>query len=370
MHIFDPKIPNNTMPKLPLALDFTDTKLLIQLNKTNIALGRLNTEAQAIPNKRILIEFASIKESVSSNAIENIHTTIEEAFVAELAHDRNTLTQANKETLHYKDAIIQWSKTIRENGVLFVKDIVDLNVLLLGNEQWILSSPNKHIMKWEEIIYTPPLWMDVIMDFLSNFEQYFNTFSLENEIDPLLKLPMLHYQFEAIHPFWDGNGRIGRILAVLFLYLHHKLDSPILFLSESIIRNKDQYYRFLYAIDRGEEWSLHAFTLRFLSLVETQSIITSIIIKDIQILMFEIKQKLKNKNHPKLNKIYSQELLNYLFTRPYYDVVWLGKALDIHQNTATTYLKNIEKEWIIVSFKIGRNKLYVQPKFLNILKQS
>lgn len=107
MHKFLPQIPNNTMPKLPLPLDFSDINLLVQLNKTNIALGRLNTEAQAIPNKKILIEFSSIKESVSSNAIENIHTTIEEAFVAELTQDRNTLTQANKETLHYKDAIIQ-----------------------------------------------------------------------------------------------------------------------------------------------------------------------------------------------------------------------------------------------------------------------
>lgn len=107
MHQFDPLIPNNTMPRLPLDLNLTDVNLLIQLNNTNIALGRLNTEAQAIPNKKILIEFASIKESVSSSAIENIHTTIEEAFVAELAQDRNSLTQANKETLHYKDAIIQ-----------------------------------------------------------------------------------------------------------------------------------------------------------------------------------------------------------------------------------------------------------------------
>ena len=173
------------MPRLPLDLNLTDVNLLIQLNNTNIALGRLNTEAQAIPNKKILIEFASIKESVSSSAIENIHTTIEEAFVAELAQDRNSLTQANKETLHYKDAIIQWAELILQNQVLFVKDIINLNILLLWNDQWILSSPNKHIMKWDKIIYTPPLWMDVIMDFLSNFEENYNTFSPEKEIDPL-----------------------------------------------------------------------------------------------------------------------------------------------------------------------------------------
>lgn len=357
------------MPRLPLDLNLTDVDLLIQLNNTNIALGRLNTEAQAIPNKKILIEFASIKESVSSSAIENIHTTIEEAFVAELAQDRNSLTQANKETLHYKDAIIQWAELILQNQVLFVKDIINLNILLLWNDQWILSSPNKHIMKWDEIIYTPPLWMGVIMDFLSNFEENYNTFFPEKEIDPLLKLPILHYQFEAIHPFWDGNGRIGRILSVLFLYLHHKLDSPILFLSESIIKNKDKYYEFLYNIDRWIEGSLHEFSLWFLRLIEIQALKTSKVISDIKFLMFEVKLKFKSKNS-KLNKIYSQELLNYLFTRPYYDIEWLSKILWVHHNTASSYLKNIENSGILIGIKLGRNKIYVQPKFLNILKQS
>ena len=170
---------------------------------------------------------------------------------------------------------------------------------------------------------------------MKNFEQTYNGFNEKKEIDPLLKLPMLHYQFEAIHPFGDGNGRIGRILAVLYLVLHDKLTLPILFLSESILVERQQYYTFLSAIDKRDKKALYNFSLRFLSLIEQQAYKTGIMILRIEQLMKETKKILKN--NTKLAKIYTHELVDYLFTRPYYDIDGLITMLHIHRNTASNY---------------------------------
>jgi Fic family protein len=228
--------------------------------------------------------------------------------------------------------------------------MIKLNTLLLENKQGILSSPHKHIVGSQGVVYTPPQGEEVIKDFLKNFEQVYNGFNEKKEIDPLLKLPMLHYQFEAIHPFGDGNGRIGRILAVLFLVLHDKLTLPILFLSESILLARQQYYTFLSAIDRGEKNALFDFTLRFLSLIEQQAYKTGIMILRIEQLMKETKKKLKT--NAKLTKIYSHELVDYLFTRPYYDMEGLISMLHIHRNTATSYFSALAEVNLINSVKI------------------
>jgi len=177
---------------------------------------------------------------------------------------------------------------------------------------------------------------------------------------------MLHYQFEAIHPFSDGNGRIGRILAVLYLVLHDKLTLPILFLSESILLEKQQYYTFLSAIDRREKRALYDFTLRFLLLVEQQAYKTGIMILRIEQLMKGTKKALKTNS--KLAKIYSHELVDYLFTRPYYDINGLTAMLRIHRNTASSYFAALEEADLIKSIKIGREKYYYNPAFLAILK--
>jgi Fic family protein len=177
---------------------------------------------------------------------------------------------------------------------------------------------------------------------------------------------MLHYQFEAIHLFGDGNGRIGRILAVFYLVLHDKLILPILFLSESILLEKQQYYKFLSAIDSGEKEALYQFTFRFLSLIEQQAYKTGIMILRIEQLMKETTKRLKG--HSKLAKIYSHELVDYLFSGPYYNVEGLTIMLDIHRNTASSYFTTLEQENLIKKVKIGREKYYYNPAFLAILK--
>jgi Fic family protein len=228
--------------------------------------------------------------------------------------------------------------------------MIKLNTLLLGNAQGIYSSPHKYIVGPEGIAYTPPQGEEVIKDFLKNFEQVYNGFNEKKEIDPLLKLPMLYYQFEAIHPFGDGNGRIGRILTVLYLVLHNKLNLPILFLSESILLAKQQYYTFLAAIDKGEKNALYDFTLRFLSLIEQQAYKTENMILKIEQLMKETKKILKT--NVKLAKIYSHELIDYLFTKPYYDMEGLISMLHIHRNTAASYFSALKEVNLIKSVKI------------------
>lgn len=365
-NLYDPKRPNNDMKRLPLELNFKDPELLVQLNKTNIEIARLDEVAKRIPNQKILIEFASIREGVHSNEIENIHTTIEEAFIAELIENQSLIKKEDKETIRYKEAILYGFDKIKNNSIITVNDMVKLNTILLQNDQGIVSSPTKHIAWANGIIYTPPQGIELIHDLLANLEYYYNTFDEKIEIDPLLKLPMLHYQFEAIHPFGDGNGRVGRMLAVLFLVLHKKLELPILFLSEHIIYFKNDYYDLLQAIDENKEGALHKFTFWFLVLVETQALKTMTTILKIENLMLSTKKIIKS--HPKLSKIYSHELINYLFTRPFYSVEGLQLTLDIHRHTASTYFRMLEEEGIVKSYKSGRHKYYVNPEFLYELK--
>jgi Fic family protein len=320
MSKFDPNKPNNNMPKLPFEVNFKDSDLLIQLNKTNIELVRLNEMAKRMPNQEILLDFVSIKEWVNSNEIENINTTIKDAFIAELEKDEEKIKKADKETIHYKDAVNYWYSKIEKIGFLSTNDYEKINNILLKNTTWIISSPNKKITKWNKILYTPPQWINLIRNLLKNFEDYYNIFNEKTEIDSLLKLPILHYQFEAIHPFSDWNGRTWRIIAVLYLVLHKKLDLPILFLSDYIFKYKDEYYNNLKNIDNQEKWAIKNFIHWMLAWIEIQAMETRIIIYKIFNLSLQTIKQIKE--NQELNKMYSKELIDFLFIRPFYNIEW------------------------------------------------
>ncbi len=365
MHKFDPLKPNNSMPKLPLELDLRNPDLLIQLSKTNIALAKLTANSKLIPNQNILMDFFSIKEWVSSWEIENISTTIETAFLAEIESNKK-IDQNTKETLYYKEAIIFGNTQLKKNKCLNANDIIKLNNILLQNNQWILSSPDKVIKKWNKTIYTPPQWESIIRDFLDNFVDHYNIFDEYNEIDILLKLPMLHYQFEAIHPFWDWNWRVWRILAVLCLVLHDKLDLPILFLSNSILPYKINYHEYLNNIDNWVEWALFDFTLWFMIQIETQAYTDAITILHICNLIEDTKKIIKG--NKTLSKRYSHEMIDYLFTRPYYKVSDLVSILEVHENTANSYFKELVNNNIVKAITIWREKYFFNTDFFHILK--
>lgn len=371
--MFDPEKPNNALKQLPLDFDFNDIDLLKQLNKTNIQIAKLNWIAKDIPNQNILLEFISIWEWVESNKIENINTTTTEVFKSELIEDKTKIKYENKEAINYKEAIKYWANAIKDRGWLSFNDILKLNEIIIESSAWIISNPNKTVKKdlgnWKfEILYTPPVWLELIRELLYNLEEYYNSFDEDIEIDPLLKLPIIHYQFEAIHPFGDWNGRVGRIMIVLFLSLYWKLDVPILYLSDFINKDKENYYKYLNNIDKSKPWALKSFMLWLLSWIELQSMVTQNTILNIVILRLETKAKIKKDDE--LNNIYSKELLDLLFIRPFYTYNDMSKYLNKHRNTSSTYLKLLESKWILKSFFVWRKKIFVFNEFLDLLDSS
>lgn len=370
--MFDPKKPNNSLRKFPKEeFNFNDIDLLKQLNKTNIAITELNWVAKSIPNQKILLEFISIKEWIKSNEIEAIHTTVWDAFMAELIEDKTKISIENKETINYKDAIYFWYNKILKNWWIWFNDILEINKIITENNSWVISSPNKKIEKKDssgkiEVVYTPPIWIDLIKELLYNFENYYNSFDEDIEIDPLLKLPIIHYQLEAIHPFWDWNWRTWRILMVLYFVLYKKLDLPIIFLSDFINKYKSDYYQYLRNIDKWDKNAIKDFTIWLLMWIQIQAIETQITI--FKIIELKNSLKLKFKNDTELNKIYSRELLDFIFIRPFYSISKTEEKLWIHRNTASTYLNLLETKWILISKKYWKSKIFYYWDFFELLK--
>lgn len=356
----------NKIKNLPWNFNFEDLDLMKQVNKTNIALGKLNWVSLQLPNSRVLIEFISIKEWVKSNAIENINTTVADAFTSEVV-GKELASFENKETLNYKEAIITAFWNLNKKWWVGYNDILEINKIITWNDAGIYSSPDKHIKKWDKIIYTPPVWKDLIESLLKNYEKYFNIFLEESEIDPLMKLPLLHYQFEAIHPFGDWNWRTGRILIILYLVLHKKLSLPILFLSDFINSNKDEYYKYLNLLDVEEENQLKEFSLWLLKWIEVYSIQTMDVVQSI--LEMQIKYKNIFKSDKELSKIYSKDLIDYLFVRPIYSIDTLLDSIPqiTTRQTASKYLNLIRDKELIENFNLWKYKFFYNKWFLELI---
>lgn len=357
---------NPDFKKLPWDFNFNDLDLIKQVNKTNIALWKLDAAAMKLPNSKVLIEFISIKEWVKSNAIENINTTVADAFISEVIW-KELASVANKETLNYKEAIITGFEKLSEQWGVGYNDILTINSIITGNTRGVYSSPNKHIKKWDTILYTPPIGKDFIEELLRNYELYFNAYDDAREFDALLKLPLLHYQFEAIHPFGDWNGRTGRILIILYLVLHKKLTLPILFLSDFINVNKEDYYKYLHLLDIHKCDALKDFTLWLLKWIEEYSWRTQITVE--QILKMQVAYKKLFKEDPELKKIYSKDLIDYLFIRPIYSIETLLSSLPQIQTrqTASKYLQLIKNRGLINDYRHKNNKFFFNDNFLKLL---
>ena len=211
-----------------------------------------------------------------------------------------------------------------------------------------------------EVVFEPPQDNDTIQRLLTNLEAYINE---PNELDPLVNMAIIHYQFETIHPFYDANGRTGRIINILYLILKELLDIPILYLSSYIIQNKADYYRLLQEVRTKENWE--EWILYMLDGVEQTALETVELINGIHRLMGEIKEVIKEK----LPKIYSKDLVEILFMHPYTKIEFLMSGMDIHRDTASKYLRELESIDILESIKIGRSKFFVNKQLFNILKK-
>ena len=346
---------------LPPIYDVENVKILKALNAASRALGELRGEIKKIPNSQILIDTISLQEAKDSNEVENIVTTDDELYQSSVEFDN--VSQAAKEAQNYAKALKLGFSIIKEKGILTINDIKKIQEIVSPNHPirkipgTVLKNP-----KTQEIVFTPPQNHLEIVNLLSNLEIYINDVSF-HDIDGLIKMPIVHYQFESIHAFYDGNGRTGRILNMLFLVHQKLLDIPVLYLSSYIIKNKADYYRLLQEVRTENKWE--EWILWMLKGVELTAKDTIVVVNNIKNLMDDYKIKIRN-NH----KFYSHDLINTIFKHPYTKYEFLERELKIHRHTARTYLNALadDENKFLTKIKIGKSNYFVNEKLLQVLK--
>lgn len=361
--MIDPTKPFNDLPMLPPNAIFDDVMVLKKVNRANKVLAQLNGLLRTLDKPDMILQPLKVKEAVESSGIENINTTISEALQAELFPSEK-LTTEQKEVKDYKKALLLGFEKVETKGHLTTNDFIEIQKELGIKHAGIRNLPGTKIgnSATRETFYTPPDGEQVIRDLLSNYEQYYN--NSEHDPDYLIKLAILHYQFEAIHPFFDGNGRTGRILMVLYLVLQKDLTSPTLFISQYINKNRSEYYRLLREVTFKENWK--EWILFILDAVETQAQITnSTIIK-----ILELKADFKKNVLPSLTFTYTHELLTYLFSNAFYTQTQLIKNTPIKSNkTAGEYLNALENKGILKTQESKtKEKVYYFDKLLKLLE--
>lgn len=354
------------IPTLPLPYDLETKEILKQLNQATRRLAELKGVAQTIPNEQILISTLTLQEAKDSSEVENIVTTQDDLYQSAAASiSELAANAATKEVLNYREALEQGFRLVIKKGVLSSSIIKEIQKLLEHNSAGFRSVPGTALKRSDgEIVYTPPQDKQSILDLMDNLERFINDDSL-SDIDPLIKLAIIHHQFESIHPFYDGNGRTGRIICVLYLVLTGRLDLPILYLSRYITHNKAEYYRLIQAIrdkniDNGAEWE--AWILFILKGIEETAAETTRLVKGISKLMADFKAILR----PKFGKQYRHELLNNLFFHPYTKVEFLEKELNVSRPTATRYLNGLVETGLINKIKIGRIHYYINIPLMEL----
>lgn len=321
-------------------------------------LAELKGVSATIPNQAILINTLALQEAKDSSEIENIVTTHAEVLREGLFPEAATVTAA-KEVRHYVQALRTGYDLVRENGLLTSNHIQTIQARLEENRAGFRKLPGTALKNNRgEVVYTPPQDPQQIVSLMDDLERFINDDSVL-EADPLVKMAILHHRFESIHPFYDGNGRTGRILNVLYLVQQRLLDIPVLYLSRSIVRTKSEYYRLLQAVrDEGawEEWLLYM--LAAVEETAEQSIATVVAIRDAQ---QDYKQRIRAQH-----KFYSQDLINSLFMHPYTRIEYMVRDLDVSRPTATKYLEALTPDFLTKA-RVGRDNYYINRALYGIL---
>lgn len=352
------------LSKLPPERAKVETiEILRSANKAALAIAELKGIAQTIPNQRMLINAVVLQEAKDSSEIENIITSTDELYEA-LTASKSLSKSEIKEVVNYRRAIFIGYKIIQEQGFLRVNDIIKIQQDIIENNAGIRSTPGT-VLKNDRtgtVVYTPPQDKVEIEDLLTNFIKHFN--EKETELSPLISLAILHYQFESIHPFYDGNGRTGRILNILYLILNDLLEIPILYLSSYIIKNKGEYYKRLNAVNKNEEWE--NWILYILEAVEITSRQTISQIKSIRELL-DLTIKEVKENAP---KIYSKELVENIFEQPYTKIEYITNKLGVERKAASRYLRKLKEIGVLESKKVGKEVIYINKELIRLLKNS
>ena len=356
---FDPKHPYNELPGLPPPLELIETtEILKTCIKARVALAELKQAAELIPNAAVLVNALPLLEARASSEIENIVTTTDKLFeFADIAEER--ADAATKEALRYRTALYEGSKMVQRK-MLSTDMAIHICSTIKGFELDIRAESGTTLKSRMsgDVIYTPPVGQNLLHEMLENWADFMHN---EVEIDPLVRMAVQHYQFEAIHPFPDGNGRTGRIMNILFLVQHGLLTSPILYLSRYIIQNKLDYYRLLKAVTHEQDWG--SWILFMLHGVEETCTWTTEKIKSIRELMEHTAEYTKES----LPKIYTWELVELLFKQPYCRIQNLVDAGIAKRQTASVYLKQLSEIGILKEIKSGRENIFVHPKYIELL---
>lgn len=348
------------LEKLPFSIDFETKKVLKALPAAHFALAELKGIAASIPNQQILINTLGLQEAKDSSAIENIITTHDELYKSELYHG-NYNSLAAKEVQNYIAVLKKGFELIVDRALLTNNAILQIQEVLEENKAGFRKLPGTALKNaiTGETIYTPPQNYDEIIDLMVNLEQYINNTEMQ-DVDPLIKMAIIHFQFESIHPFYDGNGRTGRIINILYLILANLQTLPILYLSNYVIRHKTEYYTYLQKVrdeNLWEDWLIFMIT----GVEETAKETTKLIL-EIKDLMQIVKQQLRN-NY----KFYSQELLNNLFKHPYTKIEFVVDDLGVSRLTAANYLNTLAKDGILRKERLGTGNYYVNTVLVELL---
>lgn len=348
------------LPSLPPTHPIETRTVLRKAAQAHRFLAELKGVAATIPNESILINTLSLQEAKDSSAVENIITTHDELFQAELFGGL-AVSPATKEVQRYAAALRKGFALVKERNLLTVNHIVVIQQELEQNEAGLRKLPGTALVNQQtgQVVYTPPQHPDEIRALMDNLEQFINDESVY-DADPLVKMALLHFQFESIHPFYDGNGRTGRILNILYLVMQDLLGAPILYLSRYIIQHKADYYRLLQAVREENAWE--EWTLYMLDAVEQTARQTIELVGQIRTLMQAYKQRLRRE----LPKLYSQDLLNNLFRHPYTKIEFLVNELGVTRLTAARYLDQLTEKGFLRKQKIGRGNFYMNEPLLRL----
>ncbi len=346
------------LPTLPLKIDLETVPVLKALGVANRALAELKGQAETIPNQAILIDTLALQEAKASSEIENIVTTHDELFQADL-FPQGMLSAAAKEVALYRDALKLGYKRLGESdGIIANNMLIEMFRRLKGRSDGFRTLPGVALKNEStgEIIYVPPQDTSEVVSLMTALERFINE-DTACSLDPLIKMAIIHHQFESIHPFPDGNGRIGRILNVLYLTRTGLLDIPILYLSRHIIQTKADYYRLLQDVRdaKGSFESWEAWVLYILEAVAKTARTTLEVVKGIRSQMADVKHRMRTE----LPKLYSQDLLNNLFRHPYTRIEYVVNDLDVTRQTAAKYLDTLAEKGFLEKHQAGRNNYYI-----------
>ncbi|MBY0379784.1 MAG: Fic family protein [Burkholderiales bacterium] len=347
---------------LPPLNNFDHPQIWKVLNIASRSLAELKGESKTIPNIDILINTLSLQESKESSEIENIITTQDELFKAQI--DDISTNMAAKEVNQYANAIFYGYNLIKQHNLLTSNSIIAVQEILEPSKAGFRKLIGTVLKDSSgKIVYTPPQNSQEIIELMSNLEKYINLPEL-HDVDPLIKMAIIHHQFESIHPFYDGNGRTGRIINILYLVYMGLLDIPVLYLGRYINKNKIDYYRLLQEVRTSSCWK--EWVIWILNGIDETAKQTIKLIREINQLMKKFKLKIQRE----AKNIYSKELLECLFKHPYTKIKFIENDLGVYRQTASKYLDRLVDLELLTPHKLWKSNYYINHELFNLLSNA